>query len=133
MKLRGCFNRAGHQVRRGEITVLAQAVGTTPQYLLVMGFDLSIGRWLNGSDEKAARRVCVIEDAVRRAAFPLRSPVGETLVIDHEPYEVVINNRGRAKSSGLDPYVHSDDGRANRLGGRLYAISFVKKSIKTRL
>jgi putative ABC transport system permease protein len=64
-------------------------IGTTPSYLKVMQFHLREGRWLVPADEQEAKRVCVIEDAVRAEHFSQNSALGGTLVIDHEPYEIV--------------------------------------------
>ena len=76
-------------VRIGETPVSCEVVGTTPSFLKVIGFRLREGRWFLKPDEENARRVCVIEDAVRQEYFKLASPLGRTLVIDHEFYEVV--------------------------------------------
>ncbi|MCY3020773.1 MAG: ABC transporter permease [Planctomycetota bacterium] len=76
-------------IRSGETPVSADVVGTTPAFLGVMGYRLREGRWFLPPDEKEARRVCVIEDTIRQECFKLESPLGRTLVIDHEPYEVV--------------------------------------------
>ena len=82
-----CKTRAG--VRRGEKPVAAEVMGTSPSFLGVMDFQLREGRWLNPSDEAEARRVCVIEEALGREVFPLVPPLGQTIIIDHEPYTVV--------------------------------------------
>jgi len=77
-------------VRAGEQALSTPAVvGTTPSYLDVMGYSVREGRFLTEGDERAARRVCVIEEQVRRELWPSGSPLGETLFIDNEPYEVV--------------------------------------------
>ncbi|MBI3827985.1 MAG: ABC transporter permease [Planctomycetes bacterium] len=76
-------------VRRGEATVSGDVVGTTPPFLQVMNFSLREGRWLNEADETVSRRVCVIEDAIRQEVFKTASAVGESLVIDQEPYVIV--------------------------------------------
>ncbi|MCK6474557.1 MAG: ABC transporter permease [Planctomycetes bacterium] len=76
-------------VRCGEKPVVADVVGTTSDFLRVMEYRLREGRWINPEDEAQARRVCVLEDDIRKKAFPLSKAVGETIVIDHEPYTVV--------------------------------------------
>ncbi|MCW8131978.1 MAG: ABC transporter permease [Planctomycetota bacterium] len=83
------LRRVFASVRRGETAVAGDVVGTTPPFLKVMNFNLREGRWLNASDEGDARRVCVIEDAIRQEIFKTASAVGEVLVIDQEPYIVV--------------------------------------------
>jgi len=77
------------QVRHEETGVNADVTGTTPSFIEVMGYTLREGRWIDESDMANARRVCVLEDALRQDYFPLDSPLGKTLIIDHEPYDIV--------------------------------------------
>jgi ABC-type antimicrobial peptide transport system permease subunit len=76
-------------VRLNETPISADVVGTTPSFLSVIGYKLRDGRWFVQPDETEARRVCVIEDAIRQEYFKLESPLGKSLVIEHEPYEVI--------------------------------------------
>ena len=76
-------------VRVSETPVSADVVGTTPSFLNVLGYKLREGRWFLNADESTARRVCVIEDAIRQEYFKLASPLGKAVVIDHEYYEVI--------------------------------------------
>jgi len=76
-------------VRVGEVPISADIVGTTPSFITVMNYKLREGRWFLTADESTARRVCVIEDAIRQEYFKLASPIGKTVVIDHEFYEVI--------------------------------------------
>ena len=64
-------------------------VGTTPAYIDVMGYRVREGRFLSDDDEKRCRRVCVIEEQIRRELWPSGSATGGMLFIDNEPYEVV--------------------------------------------
>lgn len=76
-------------IRLNETPITADVVGTTPSFLNVIGYKLREGRWFVQADETEVRRVCVIEDAIRQEYFKLDSPLGKTLVIEHEPYEVI--------------------------------------------
>ena len=77
-------------VRAGERLVTEpEVVGTTPEYLEVMGFSLKEGRFLSADDEKHARRVCVLEDEVSRELWPAQAAAGKTLFVDSEPYSVI--------------------------------------------
>jgi putative ABC transport system permease protein len=86
-------------VRLNETPMSADVVGTTPSFLGVMGYHLKEGRWFVQPDETHARRVCVIEDAIRQEYFKLGSALGKMLVIEHEPYEVVGVLEGKEASS----------------------------------
>jgi putative ABC transport system permease protein len=76
-------------VRLDEQPVNAEVIGTTASYFDVMGLKLQKGRWLVKTDDDLGRRVCVIDDTIRLEHFRLTSAIGRTMVIDHEPYEVV--------------------------------------------
>ncbi len=76
-------------IRLDEHPINAEIIGTTPSYHDVMGLHLQKGRWLVKPDDDLARRVCVIDDTIRQEHFRLTSAIGRTLVIDHEPYEIV--------------------------------------------
>ena len=99
-------------VRRDEQPVLARVFGTSPDFIRVMDFKLREGRWLNEQDEQGGRRVCVVEETVAFEAFPLSSPVGETLIIDHEPYVVV--GVLRSKEETEEKYTVVDIAQLNR-------------------
>jgi putative ABC transport system permease protein len=99
-------------VRREERPVLAQVFGTSPDFLRVMDFKLREGRWLKAQDEQDGRRICVVEETVAFEAFPLISPVGETLIIDHEPYTVV--GVLRSKEETEEKYTVVDIAQLNR-------------------
>jgi putative ABC transport system permease protein len=85
-------------VRRGEKPVSGEVLGATPAFLEVMDFRLREGRWLNPADLADQRRVCAIEEALAREVFPLASPLGQTLILDHEPYTVVGVLESKAES-----------------------------------
>ncbi|HEY3319543.1 MAG TPA: ABC transporter permease [Planctomycetota bacterium] len=86
-------------VRMNETPMSAEVSATTPIFLQVMGYKLREGRWFVPADEENSRRVCVLEDALRQEYFKLASPLGKTLVIDHECYEVIGVLESKAASS----------------------------------
>jgi putative ABC transport system permease protein len=100
-------------IRLDEHPVNAEIIGTTPAYREVMGLNLQKGRWLVNPDDRYARRVCVIDDTIRQEHFRLASAIGRTLVIDHEPYEIVgiLEN---VETSSDSKYVVDDVKNLNR-------------------
>ncbi|HLX60925.1 MAG TPA: ABC transporter permease [Planctomycetota bacterium] len=76
-------------VRLDEQPINAEVIGTTPSYFSVMGLHLQKGRWLVKADDDLGRRVCVIDETLRQEHFRLTTAIGRTMVIDHEPYEIV--------------------------------------------
>jgi putative ABC transport system permease protein len=106
------LTRTGAGVRRDEKPVQAQVFGTSIDFIRVMDFKLREGRWFHPQDEEEGRRVCVIEETVAGESFPLTSPVGHTLVIDHEPYTVVGVLRGKEETE--EKYTVVDIAQLNR-------------------
>ena len=78
-------NKVSVKVTLHDKTVDCEVVGTTPDFVRVSNFEVAEGRFLMPPDEKEVRRVCVIEEAIRRELFPLRaarrSSSGETILI----------------------------------------------------
>jgi len=103
------------EVSRGTRIANCDVVGTTPAFIEVSGFQVMEGRFFVPSDERECRRVCVLEDAVRRQLFPLEDPVGEKILIEHEYYLVVGVLAGKEMSESKFKIVD-----INRLNRRIY-------------
>ena len=108
------LRRVDASVRLNEAQVSMEVIGTTPAYYRVMQFHLRDGRWIVPADEAASRRICVIEDDVRREYFPQTSPLGQTLVIDQEPYEIVGVLQSKELASNAKDKVDYDISSLNR-------------------
>lgn len=76
-------------VRAGGRLVKCEVVGTTAEFLLVSGFQVSSGRWLLPADIEANTKVCVLEGALREEMFPLETAIGQPVYIDADCYTVV--------------------------------------------
>jgi len=83
------LRRVNASVSHEGTTIDAGIAATTSSFLDVMGFKLREGRWFNPAEEASSERVCVLEDAVRKDAFPLESPIGKKLILDHEEFTVI--------------------------------------------
>ena len=86
-------------VRHDETPMSVEVIGTTPEFVNVMAFKMRDGTWFGDDDQTHARRVCVMEDAVRQEYFPLESPIGKSIIIDHEPYDIVGVLQGKEAST----------------------------------
>ena len=73
----------------GDRRVGGEVVAVRPAFRAASGFTLSAGRFLVQTDERDARRVCVIEEEVARTVFGPGGALGQRVWIDAEPYEVV--------------------------------------------
>ena len=93
--------KINHEGRVGDYRV----VGITPSYLRNIPQRLLSGRFVNDTDMKEGRKVCVIGDEVQKNFFPQGSPLGRTLVIDNITYVVVgvVRDTNKRLFLGIDP------------------------------
>jgi putative ABC transport system permease protein len=73
----------GKQVSNVQIT------GSSSEYLDVSGHDLATGRFITEADDTNALAVAVIGQDVVEGLFPGLTPLGNTVVIDGHPFQVV--------------------------------------------
>jgi len=66
-----------------------QIVGTTPAYLGISGLSLQSGRFLTQDDLAIYRKVCVLSHELAQQLFLLEDPLGQSLTIGGERFEVV--------------------------------------------
>jgi putative ABC transport system permease protein len=65
------------------------ATASDPELWDVRGWQLAAGRALDREDDAAARRNCVVTETVSRQLFDDISPLGQGLLINGTPYQVV--------------------------------------------
>jgi putative ABC transport system permease protein len=82
----------------GGRSAAAIAVGTTPSYRDTARLQVSVGRFLTELDISDRKRVAVLGAGVARALFPLDSPLGETVRLGGDYYQVVGVLEGRRGS-----------------------------------
>ena len=82
-----------YQARHGEHEAAIRTIGTTPTFFKVVNIELEQGRALVSQDMSETSNICVIGQEVRRALFPAKDPMGETILIarypNSVPFEVV--------------------------------------------
>ena len=80
----------GSSVKVGDAKVNGvYTIGTTGDYVRISGAEYAEGRLFNDAESSAARQVCTLGYDVAEALFPNRSPLGETVIISGQPFEVV--------------------------------------------
>jgi putative ABC transport system permease protein len=84
-------------------------VGVTPSYREATRLDLARGRFLAALDVSDRKRVAVLGQAVAARLFPLQSPLGESLRIGGDWFQVVGVLEGRASPRGRGAVVRSRD------------------------
>ena len=90
-------------------SVAAIALGTTPAYREAARLRLASGRFLAAVDVADRKRVAVLGSGVARALFPLGSPLGETVRLGGDFYQVVGVLEGRASPRGRGTAIRARD------------------------
>jgi len=99
-----------HIVRR-QRRVDGNIVGTVPWYREVANRSLVRGRFVTTLDMHAQAAVCVLNEAVARKLFPMEEPLGQTVRVGGDCYQVVGILRAssaKAGSAGGEPTVGLD-------------------------
>ncbi len=79
----------GGQILRNELRRTSQAFGTTPELASTINLRLARGRYLTQGDIDERTKVAVIGAEVARTMFPFDDPLGETVRIDAQAFEIV--------------------------------------------
>jgi len=95
-------------VRHGtQKTQVANLVGTTSGYAQVWNWPLAEGRDFSEDDVLRGAKVALIGDAPARVLFGERSPVGQTVLVDQLPVQII----GRLAYRGVSGGAHNVDER----------------------
>jgi putative ABC transport system permease protein len=76
------------KLKAGASATTTRVLGTTPAFPAIRRFETREGRFFDGDDDRAARRVVVLGARVADALFD-ESPVGRQILIRRIPFEVV--------------------------------------------
>jgi putative ABC transport system permease protein len=90
-------------------SVAATAIGTTPGYRDATRLTLSTGRFLSDLDVTDRKRVAVLGAAVARVLFPLGSPLGESVRLGGDFFQVIGVLEGRAAPRGRGATIRTRD------------------------
>jgi putative ABC transport system permease protein len=93
----------------GGRTAAVIAIGTTRAYRDATRLEVAAGRFLADLDVADRKRVAVLGAAAARALFPLGSPVGETVRLGGDWFEVVGVLEGRASPRGRGDAIRGRD------------------------
>jgi putative ABC transport system permease protein len=95
-------------IRQSERTIPAKVFGTTADYMLVNRIKLSSGRFLDAEDIDRRARVCVIGAETKRAAFFLEDPIGQSLRVGNQNFQVIGVVEERRAGAGQSMFSLSD-------------------------
>lgn len=96
------------EVRKGSTALSAKVFGTTPGYRPVTRLRLSSGRFLDEEDVARRASVCVIGAEVKRVAFLTEDPIGNTLRIGDQEFQVIGVMEARAVQTGRSLFTVPD-------------------------
>jgi putative ABC transport system permease protein len=77
------------RVKVGRRSTEALVLGTSPSFRELRSLRLSSGRFFETNDASAAQRVAVLGARVAATLFPARDPVGRTIRVAGQPFQVV--------------------------------------------
>jgi len=63
--------------------------GTTSEYLEVEGGEINAGRFFSYSEERGMAKVVILGDATKREIFGDSDPIGQTIKIKNETFEII--------------------------------------------
>jgi putative ABC transport system permease protein len=97
----------GH-VSRGEQRTYTTVQGVSESFNILRGHDIAQGRWLSAADIADHRRVACLCSTVERELFPTEDPLGQTIEIKGEEFEVIglMEQKGRVGFEDIDNRVY---------------------------
>lgn len=87
---------------RGEVLDGVELVGTTPDYQYITDFKIEIGRQLTMVDLNQTRQVCLIGKTVADELFGPTDPVGNSILIGQNRFEVIAVLQSKGELFGND-------------------------------
>ncbi|MEO1498766.1 MAG: ABC transporter permease [Planctomycetota bacterium] len=97
------------EFRRGRRSLEGRLVGSSPDYQRVARLKIAEGRFLSDVDGARERNHCVLSSEVAEKLWPMGSPMGELVQVDHEFYRVVGVTQPRAASAGVGGSLAAED------------------------
>jgi len=95
------------KVKFGNLSTNTSVIGTTPDIVAIQNHSLLKGRFFDEDEDKGLRRVAVMGETVVKNIFENQDPIGETILIDKVPFEII----GIFSPKGLDLYGADQDDR----------------------
>lgn len=82
-------------------------IGTNENFLMTNKYDLNYGRNLTNADLDFNRPVVVIGQEVEEELFPYENPIGKSVIVDNNRYEIVgvLEKRGEIFGQSMDNIV----------------------------
>ncbi|MFP6810432.1 MAG: ABC transporter permease [Pseudohongiellaceae bacterium] len=106
------------------INTNTDVVGTTVDYPVSRNYNLRAGRFFSQAEFRDHANVVVLSDEVANALFPIDNPIGQSIKIDSDYYNVV----GIMESEGFSNLGQSQAGSSNAAPSRIFIPFTASKS-----
>jgi len=106
------------------INTNTDVVGTTVDYPVSRNYNLRAGRFFSQAEFRDHANVVVLSDEVANALFPIDNPIGQSVKIDSDYYNVV----GIMESEGFSNLGQSQAGSSNAAPSRIFIPFTASKS-----
>lgn len=103
-----------------------RVVGTVPEYGEVRSFKASFGRYFTHAEEEGVAKVCVIGQTIVDNLFPNADPLGQTIRVNGESFEVigVLETKGQSGFQNPDDQIIVPLSTAQR---RIYGVDYLSQ------
>ncbi len=98
------------------LNINTDVVGTSVDYPVSRNYNLRAGRFFSESELRDHGNVVVLSDEVAKALFPIDNPLGKTLRIDSDYYNIV----GIMESEGFSNLGQNQAGSSNSAPSRIF-------------
>ena len=106
------------------INTNTDVVGTTVDYPVSRNYNLRAGRFFSEAEMRDHANVVVLSDEVADALFPIDNPIGQSIKIDSDYYNIV----GIMESEGFSNLGQSQAGSSNAAPSRIFIPFTASKS-----
>lgn len=103
-------------VWNGGLSINADVVGTSVDYPVSRNYQLRSGRFFSEAEMRDHANVVVLSDEVAKALFPIDNPLGKTIRIDSDYYNIV----GIMESEGFSNLGQNQAGSSNSAPTRIF-------------
>lgn len=103
-------------VWNGGLSINTDVVGTSVDYPVSRNYQLRSGRFFSESEMRDHGNVVVLSDEVANALFPIDNPLGKTIRIDSDYYNIV----GVMESEGFSNLGQNQAGSSNSAPSRIF-------------
>lgn len=99
------------ELGRGDVRITSsynsgafEVTGSSPPFQEVRSTDVGMGRFYNWDDYRQARKVAFLGTEVKKQLFGSRNPIGETLMIQNTPFQVIGVMKQKDQDSSYDGF-----------------------------